>query len=64
MGWRWKIAHGVVSFDESGQLAQMFDQIKRSPDAAAGFLVEIITTATREKDGGEFHSIEGGRHPW
>ncbi|KAF8196073.1 NAD(P)-binding protein [Pholiota molesta] len=58
------LSHGVVSFDESGQLAQMFDQIKRSPEAAAGLLVGIITTATREKDGGEFHSIEGGRHPW
>ncbi|KAF8188722.1 NAD(P)-binding protein [Pholiota molesta] len=39
-------------------------KIIRQPDVAAGILVQIISTSTREKDGGQFHNIEGGRHLW
>ncbi|KAF9473663.1 NAD(P)-binding protein [Pholiota conissans] len=36
----------------------------QSPDVAAGMVVDIITASTREKDGGEYHNVEGGRYPW
>ncbi|KAF8188721.1 NAD(P)-binding protein [Pholiota molesta] len=58
------MAQQVASFDASGQLAQFFKTVMRSPAVAGGLLVDIIAASTREKDGGEFHSIEGGRYAW
>ncbi|KAF9471368.1 NAD(P)-binding protein [Pholiota conissans] len=36
----------------------------RQPDVVAGMLFNIFSTSTREKDGGQFHSVEGGVHAW
>ncbi|KAF8170562.1 hypothetical protein BJ912DRAFT_933226 [Pholiota molesta] len=64
LNWQWETAQQVASFDASGQLAQFFKTVMRSPAVAAGLLVDIITASTREKDGGEFHSVDGGRYAW
>ncbi|KAF8175096.1 hypothetical protein BJ912DRAFT_989020, partial [Pholiota molesta] len=47
-----------VAFEEN------FRNTMRTPDVAAGMIVDILLASTREKDGGEFHAVEGGRHPW
>jgi hypothetical protein len=47
-----------VAFEEN------FRKTMRTPDVAAGMIVDILLASTREKDGGEFHAVEGGRHPW
>ncbi|KAF9472157.1 NAD(P)-binding protein [Pholiota conissans] len=36
----------------------------RQPHEAASILVGIIRESTREKDGGQFHNIDGGRYLW
>ncbi|KAF9471366.1 NAD(P)-binding protein [Pholiota conissans] len=36
----------------------------RTPDVVAGMMVDIIMASTREKDGGEYHNVQGGRYPW
>jgi hypothetical protein len=45
----------VVSFDESGQPGQMYKKVMRSPEVAAGFLVDIITTS---------HTYVRWKRPW
>ncbi|KAF8193052.1 NAD(P)-binding protein [Pholiota molesta] len=50
--------------DKVDQMRAMLDTIFLRPSAAAGKLVDIIAASTREKDGGQFHNIDDGRHPW
>ncbi|KAF9475362.1 NAD(P)-binding protein [Pholiota conissans] len=58
------MAKGVIAADKTGMFEQMMKDRWRSPDAAANMLIDIIQASTREKDGGQFHTIEGKRHPW
>jgi hypothetical protein len=44
--------------------SQRLRSVMRQLDVGAGILYEIISTSTREKDGGQLHNIEGGRHQW
>ncbi|KAF8176061.1 NAD(P)-binding protein [Pholiota molesta] len=58
---------GPVETDMSRPLLEGNDALRsimRQPNVAADILVDIISASTREKDGGQFHSIEGGRHLW
>ncbi|KAF8193051.1 NAD(P)-binding protein [Pholiota molesta] len=50
--------------DKTGQMRAMLATIFLTPAAAASKLVDIITASTREKDGGQFHNSDDGRHPW
>ncbi|KAF9473262.1 NAD(P)-binding protein [Pholiota conissans] len=43
---------------------EMLEEHMRQPDVVAGMLFDIFSTSTREKDGGQFHSVEGGILPW
>jgi hypothetical protein len=53
----------LMSHDDGNAIALVLRDNMRSPEVAANLLVEIITGSTRDKDGGEFHSIDRGRHP-
>ncbi|KAF8171706.1 NAD(P)-binding protein [Pholiota molesta] len=50
--------------DKEDSNSQRMRSMMRQPNAAAGILVDLISTSTREKDGGQFHNIDGGRHRW
>jgi hypothetical protein len=58
------IARLAAEKDKTGQMRAMLDTIFLTPAAAASKLVDIIVASTREKDGGQFHNSDDGRHPW
>ncbi|KAF9473672.1 NAD(P)-binding protein [Pholiota conissans] len=43
---------------------EMIKEHIRQPDIVAGMLFNIFSASTREKDGGQFHSVEGGVYAW
>ncbi|KAF9473634.1 NAD(P)-binding protein [Pholiota conissans] len=43
---------------------EMQKSYMHQPDVVAGMLFGIFSASMREKDGGQFHSVEGGIHPW
>ncbi|KAF8172899.1 NAD(P)-binding protein [Pholiota molesta] len=45
-------------------MSDFLRSILGAPDVVADKLVNIVSTSTREKDGGQFSNIDGGRHPW
>ncbi|KAF9475796.1 NAD(P)-binding protein [Pholiota conissans] len=48
-----------------GNLKEAFAAIPlRKPDDVANALVEIFAVSTRDKDGGQFHNVDGGRWLW
>ncbi|KAF9477303.1 NAD(P)-binding protein [Pholiota conissans] len=54
-----------VANDATGIMKEMLKAITlRQPDDVANSLVDIFAASTREKDGGQFHNIDGGRWPW
>ncbi|KAF9482909.1 NAD(P)-binding protein [Pholiota conissans] len=56
---------GFIATEKTGTMKVVFEKYpQRQPDEAARMLVTAITTSTREGDGGQFHNVEGGRHPW
>ncbi|KAF9477682.1 NAD(P)-binding protein [Pholiota conissans] len=55
---------GGVNTDMGILDAEQVEKLTRTPTEAASLLVDIIRASTREKDGGTFVSIEGGKHPW
>jgi hypothetical protein len=58
------IAQQAAEKDKTGQMRALLDTIFLTPSAAASKLVDIIVASTREKDGGQFHNSDDGRHPW
>ncbi|KAF9475792.1 NAD(P)-binding protein [Pholiota conissans] len=51
--------------DTTGTFEQVLKNfVVRTPDEVAVILVDTITTSTREEDGGQFHSVDTGRHVW
>ncbi len=50
--------------DKSGALGALLDAIARTTEVAATKLIDVIEDATREKDGGEFVDLNGGRVTW
>ncbi|KAF9477301.1 NAD(P)-binding protein [Pholiota conissans] len=51
--------------DTTGSFAEVAKLLTlREPAEAASILVRIILESTREKDGGQFHNMEGGRYLW
>ncbi|KAF9478001.1 NAD(P)-binding protein [Pholiota conissans] len=50
---------------DNAEVVELIKKLKlRSSGEVAKILIDIITASTREKDGGQFHNIDGGRHPW
>ncbi|KAF8189067.1 hypothetical protein BJ912DRAFT_1106266, partial [Pholiota molesta] len=54
----------AVFADKTGAIAELLKGILRTPNVAAGMVLDILWASTREKDGGQFHSIKDGRIPW
>ncbi|KAF9465124.1 NAD(P)-binding protein [Collybia nuda] len=50
--------------DKTGILKPILDSAAISPAEAAAQLIGIIDNSTREKEGGEFVNIDGGRVTW
>ncbi|KAF9457037.1 NAD(P)-binding protein [Collybia nuda] len=50
--------------DTSGILAPMIEAMGISADAAAPIILQTVNRSTREKDGGEFLNIDGGKLAW
>ncbi|KAJ3501770.1 hypothetical protein NLJ89_g9192 [Agrocybe chaxingu] len=50
--------------DKTGEIAKLLDQASVSIEDASVMLVNIVDNATREKEGGEFVDVDGGRIPW
>lgn len=50
--------------DKTGALTAMMEGNTVSADVAAPRLIDLITNATREKEGGEFVVVGGERLPW
>ncbi|KAF8164332.1 hypothetical protein BJ912DRAFT_1095799 [Pholiota molesta] len=48
---------------DGNAITEQLRNIMRSPEVAAGLLLDIISGSTREKDGGEFHSVCTTAHP-
>ena len=57
-------AKNGIAMAADPKLGEVLKSICRPANVAASILIDIITASTREKDGGEFHNIDGGRHPW
>ncbi|KAF8188729.1 NAD(P)-binding protein [Pholiota molesta] len=53
-----------VMLAENDTHSERLRRTMRQPNVTADILVDIISASTREKDGGQFHNIEGGRHQW
>ncbi|KJA19310.1 hypothetical protein HYPSUDRAFT_143895 [Hypholoma sublateritium FD-334 SS-4] len=68
------LAPGVVNTDSAkaamaNDTTGVFDSLRehitlQTPEEAAKALVDLIDRATREKEGGEFVDVDGGRIPW
>ncbi|KAF9474783.1 NAD(P)-binding protein [Pholiota conissans] len=59
------MAKESVAADKSSLMGEVFKQLaQRQPAEAAELLVKLFTSSVRKEDGGQFHSVEGGRHPW
>jgi hypothetical protein len=57
--------HAVnVMLAENDTHSERLRRTMRQPNVTADILVDIISVSTREKDGGQFHNIEDGRHQW
>ncbi len=50
--------------DKTGYIAHALDTRGRSVETAASMLMDVVESATREKDGGEFINVDGSRIPW
>ncbi|KAF9479341.1 NAD(P)-binding protein [Pholiota conissans] len=51
--------------DTTGKFKEVLESfIIRLPDEVANILVDTVSESTREKDGGQFHSVDAGRHDW
>ncbi len=50
--------------DKSGALGPLMDAHARTTEMAATKLIDVVEDATREKDGGEFVDLNGGRVTW
>ncbi|KAF9474953.1 NAD(P)-binding protein [Pholiota conissans] len=54
-----------IAKDTTGKFKEIMKIMNvRQPDEAATVLLDILDASTREKDGGQFHNIDLGRHPW
>ncbi|KAF9473666.1 NAD(P)-binding protein [Pholiota conissans] len=53
-----------AAMDDPTVYQEMLEKHIRQPDVVASMLFNIFSASTREKDGGQFHSVEGGIHPW
>ncbi|KAF9473259.1 NAD(P)-binding protein [Pholiota conissans] len=56
------MARAVVQ--DPAVLQEMLKNYLRQPDVVATMVFDILSASTRAKDGGQFHSVEGGIHPW
>ncbi|CAA7260849.1 unnamed protein product [Cyclocybe aegerita] len=61
---RTDMAYHASELDTTGEIAKLLDQASVSVEDASAMLVNIIDNATREKEGGEFVNVDGGRIPW
>ncbi|KAF9475791.1 NAD(P)-binding protein [Pholiota conissans] len=60
----WLIRQSIIK-DTTGKFKEVFDSlIIRQPDEVANILVDTVSESTREKYGGQFHSVDAGRHDW
>ena len=50
--------------DTTGTFKSLVEQFGMSVEEASGKLVEIIDGSTREKEGGQFVNVDGGRIDW
>ncbi|KJA13433.1 hypothetical protein HYPSUDRAFT_49834 [Hypholoma sublateritium FD-334 SS-4] len=58
------MAREGMAMDTTGALAAMMEGNTVPADVAALRLIDLISNATREKDGGEFIVVGGERLPW
>ena len=55
----------AIENDKAGALLELAEKMSVQPvEVASARLIDIIDNSTREKEGGEYVTIEGERLPW